>query len=243
MASMVSGGCLIHESSLEASLLFSKVVVDSGCELQGVLALPECRIGENVRLKSVLLDNGCHVDGGYCAASLQSKTGLGFSFTGHSLGAQKMDKLGVNPENAAKMEKTFHFSKRILVAARKSGIETHGSIDDYPIAVVYWRGELEEVVESASRWIRAWMVQNGHQESSISANIVATFDDIQKKLELFFVPRHQLRSRSPELSGTIGGLEVLGEVVFSSEEEGQRLEFGGVDYHTVERILEAIRFD
>ena len=62
--SMVSGGCLIHESSLEASLLFSKVVVDSGCELQGVLALPECRIGENVRLKSVLLDNGCHVPAG-----------------------------------------------------------------------------------------------------------------------------------------------------------------------------------
>ena len=145
----------------------------------------------------------------------------------------------------------FQFFKRpasdapfpLEVAARKSGIETHGSIDDYPIAVVYSRGELEEVVESASRWIRAWMVQNGHQESSISANIVATFDDIQKKLELFFVPRHQLRSRSPELSGTIGGLEVLGEVVFSSEEEGQRLEFGGVDYHTVERILEAIRFD
>ena len=54
-----------------------------------------------------------YADGGYCAASLQSKTGLGFSFTGHSLGAQKMDKLGVNPENAAKMEKTFHFSKPI----------------------------------------------------------------------------------------------------------------------------------
>ncbi len=42
-----------------------------------------------------------YADGGYCAALLQSKTGLGFSFTGHSLGAQKMDKLGVNPENAA----------------------------------------------------------------------------------------------------------------------------------------------
>ncbi len=87
------------------------------------------------------------------------------------------------------------------------------------------------------------MVQNGPQESSISANIVATFDDIQKKLELFFVPRRQLRSRSPELSGTIGGLEVLGEVVFSSDEEGQRLESGRVDYHTVERILAAVRFD
>ena len=44
---------------------------------------------------------------------LQSETGIGFSFTGHSLGAQKIDKLGVSPENAARMEETFRFSKRI----------------------------------------------------------------------------------------------------------------------------------
>ena len=54
-----------------------------------------------------------YADGGYCAALVQGRTGLGFSFTGHSLGAQKIDKLGVNPENAAHMERTFRFSKRI----------------------------------------------------------------------------------------------------------------------------------
>ena len=54
-----------------------------------------------------------YAGGGYCAALLQSKVGLGFSFTGHSLGAQKMDKLGVNPENAAHMEETYRFAKRI----------------------------------------------------------------------------------------------------------------------------------
>ena len=54
-----------------------------------------------------------YADGGYCAALMQYKTGLGFTFTGHSLGAQKMDKLGVSPDNAAQMEKTFRFSKRI----------------------------------------------------------------------------------------------------------------------------------
>ena len=41
----------------------------------------------------------------------------------------------------------------------------------------------------------------------------------------------------------IGGIEVLGEVIFSSDEEGQRLEVGKIDYHTLERILEAVRFD
>ena len=45
------------------------------------------------------------------------------------------------------------------------------------------------------------------------------------------------------MSGIIGGLEVLGELVFSSEEEGERLARGEVNYRTVERILEAVRFD
>lgn len=54
-----------------------------------------------------------YADGGYCAVLLQNKTGLGFTFTGHSLGAQKLDKLGVNPGNAAQMENTFRFSRRI----------------------------------------------------------------------------------------------------------------------------------
>ena len=62
--SMVSGGCLIQESKLNRSLLFSRVVVETGCKLDHVLALPECRIGENVRLNRVLLDNGCHVPSG-----------------------------------------------------------------------------------------------------------------------------------------------------------------------------------
>jgi sucrose-phosphate synthase len=37
-----------------------------------------------------------YADGGYCAALMQAATGLGFTFTGHSLGAHKLDKLGTN---------------------------------------------------------------------------------------------------------------------------------------------------
>ncbi|NNK38475.1 MAG: glycosyltransferase, partial [Xanthomonadales bacterium] len=42
-----------------------------------------------------------------------SGTGLGFTFTGHSLGAQKLDKLGMNRSNADEMEGRFRFSTRI----------------------------------------------------------------------------------------------------------------------------------
>lgn len=129
------------------------------------------------------------------------------------------------------------------VAARESGIESRGAVEDYPIAVEYWRGDAAWVVGSAYPWIRDWMMRNQHQHSSISANIVSTFDEAEQRFELYFVPRHQLRAQSPEMSGIIGGLEVLGELVFSSEEEGDRLARGEVNYHTVERILGAVRFD
>jgi glucose-1-phosphate adenylyltransferase len=59
--SMVSGGCLIYDSSIRRSLLFSNTRVGASCSLNGVLALPDCYIGEGSRLSRVILDNGCVV--------------------------------------------------------------------------------------------------------------------------------------------------------------------------------------
>lgn len=54
-----------------------------------------------------------YADGGYCAALMQADTGLGFTFTGHSLGAQKLDKLGTDSSNVDQMEMRYRFSRRI----------------------------------------------------------------------------------------------------------------------------------
>lgn len=54
-----------------------------------------------------------YADGGVCGALLQEAAGIPFTLTGHSLGAQKMDKLGVTPDNFDEMEAHFHFSTRI----------------------------------------------------------------------------------------------------------------------------------
>lgn len=54
-----------------------------------------------------------YADAGYCAVLLQNMTGRGFTFTGHSLGAQKLDKLDATSENIDNIEKQFYFSKRI----------------------------------------------------------------------------------------------------------------------------------
>ncbi len=53
-------------------------------------------------------------DGGISAAVLHEESGIPFTFTGHSLGAQKMDKLHASPANLAELETRFHFSKRIF---------------------------------------------------------------------------------------------------------------------------------
>jgi sucrose-phosphate synthase len=55
-----------------------------------------------------------YADGGLSGAMLQKQRGIHFTFTGHSLGAQKMDKLGVDKANLTEMEARFHFSKRIM---------------------------------------------------------------------------------------------------------------------------------
>ncbi len=54
-----------------------------------------------------------YADGGYCALLAQARTGLAFTFTGHSLGAQKLDKLGTTLANWPEREARFRFSRRI----------------------------------------------------------------------------------------------------------------------------------
>ncbi len=53
-------------------------------------------------------------DGGISGSMLSKYLKVPFSFTAHSLGAQKMDKLGVNEENFSHFDEIYNFSARIL---------------------------------------------------------------------------------------------------------------------------------
>lgn len=61
---IASGGCVISESHIEKSMLFSNVKVDRNCYLNGVLALPNTTIGAGCNLRRVILDNGCILQDG-----------------------------------------------------------------------------------------------------------------------------------------------------------------------------------
>ncbi len=52
-------------------------------------------------------------DGGYTAVLLKQKTGIPFTLTAHSLGAQKLDKLFDADPNFEKIDTWYHFSQRI----------------------------------------------------------------------------------------------------------------------------------
>ncbi len=54
-----------------------------------------------------------YADGGLVGALLHQQTGVPFSFTGHSLGAQKMDKLHVSADTLSALDARFHFKERI----------------------------------------------------------------------------------------------------------------------------------
>ncbi len=57
---------------------------------------------------------GHYGDGGLACAMLKQKRNIPYSFTGHSLGAQKFDKLNEEFKNYQELEKKYHFTKRIL---------------------------------------------------------------------------------------------------------------------------------
>ena len=53
-------------------------------------------------------------DGGLCAALIEERTGIPFSFTAHSLGAQKMDKMRIPRSEIGEVDARYHFSSRIV---------------------------------------------------------------------------------------------------------------------------------
>src|SRR5215207_10106498 len=53
-------------------------------------------------------------DGGLCAVLIEERTGIPFSFTAHSLGAQKMDKMAIPRDDIAEVDARYHFSSRIV---------------------------------------------------------------------------------------------------------------------------------
>ncbi len=112
---------------------------------------------------------------------------------------------------------------------------------DYPIACIYFRGRSGEILEQAVTWVCNWTRFCNHHEY-LSANIIAIKDtEAENDIHLYFVPRNKYFSHAPGMQGIIGGLEVLGELVFCQDvEKEQLIDLGRVDYQFVKCILHSV---
>jgi ATP adenylyltransferase/5',5'''-P-1,P-4-tetraphosphate phosphorylase II len=104
---------------------------------------------------------------------------------------------------------------------------------DYPITAVRFSGSPDDicrkVVEIAGRW-RA-------QDDSYSENIIAISED--NDIALYYVPRDQF-SHAGGFSSAVASLEVMGEFIFSGEQEIRSLAEGDVDYAWLYEVLRAV---
>ncbi|TVS11118.1 MAG: DUF4922 domain-containing protein [Wenzhouxiangella sp.] len=107
---------------------------------------------------------------------------------------------------------------------------------EYPLSFMHWGGQRRQILPEAQAWVEEWQTGSG-SEADATANIIACTSPSADRLDLYFIPRHQRRSRGEGLAGIIGGFEALGEIVCSSSEDLERLERGEVDYDTVTSLL------
>jgi len=110
----------------------------------------------------------------------------------------------------------------------------------YPLPVIKWNGSAATIVPLATRWIREWAERNARRMEQMTGNLIVT-TSCEGDVTLYFVPRHRKRAKSEGLSGLIGGLEVMGELVLSSPEEEERIANGEIDYFSIEKILTDVR--
>ncbi len=109
-------------------------------------------------------------------------------------------------------------------------------LDKYPIESMHWYGEPGDIIEQSSRWIGRWVACQKNLPD-LAANILAISEERSTKVALFFVPRDRQKNRAPGLSGEVGGLEVLGELVFSTREDQEKIESGELNYFSLEQAL------
>ncbi len=112
-----------------------------------------------------------------------------------------------------------------------------GLVENYPLAVAVWRGTTSDVLKTATEWLSEWAQRNQPRLANMTANFIATTDPDTDQSSLYFAPRERNRIWRGGISDLIGGLEVMGEFVYTIKEEKVHLEGGIVDYFTLEKIL------
>jgi Domain of unknown function (DUF4922) len=120
-------------------------------------------------------------------------------------------------------------------------------VNNYPITFIYFSGRREEICEQVAKITGRLLEGCGHSPN-LSVNVIATIDHEKSQraekegnyYKLYLVPRDIDSSLSPGRKGVVGGMEVLGEIVFTEQRELDAYLEGKIDYVYVSRILRAV---
>ena len=185
-----------------------------------------------------------YADGGFCAALTRNLSGIGFTFTGHSLGAQKLDKLGTSLENLEEMEARYRFSRRIaaerLSMSRAYRIVTSTEqerLEQY--AHPLYAGAVDVQADDRFSVIppgvntRVFTVERGDRDG-------ATRDMLRAKLDGLPGPFVLVSSRLDEKKNTLGVVRAFAESRQLRERAGLVICIRGIDnpFEEVDRLPE-----
>jgi hypothetical protein len=111
-------------------------------------------------------------------------------------------------------------------------------IDDihYPLTTFRFSGERERLITAAVDRIEKWSKISG---DSASANISVMWEN--NSLVMYLIPRNRFYSRAIGMAGFVGGLEVLGEFIFCTDEENKLINTQMVNYNYMASILLGVK--
>ena len=188
-----------------------------------------------------------YADGGYCAALTRALTGIGFTFTGHSLGAQKLDKLGTNLDNLEEMEARYRFSRRIaaerLSMSRAFRIVTSTEQERHEqYAHPLYTGAVDVQADDRFSVIppgvntRVFTVDEGEQDAATGAQLRAKLDGLPGPFVL-------VSSRLDEKKNILGVVSAFAESRQLRERAGLVICIRGIDdpFEEIDRLPETER--
>ena len=108
---------------------------------------------------------------------------------------------------------------------------------DYPITCAHFEGLSAVVAREGAAWLSR-LSDAADDPTGMSVNLIAV--SAGDRSHLYAVPRHSSFSYAQGLAGLVGGLEILGELVLSTDLEKQNIDQGHYSYASIAEIIAAV---
>jgi hypothetical protein len=132
--------------------------------------------------------------------------------------------------------RVFDRERKSAFMENQRGTVLYVGQDNYPIPFFRLAGAKDNILESAIDLINRW---NDTIGELASANIICLKEGEERVI--YFVPRNRCYKTSTGFAGIVGGLEAMGEFIFTTPEEIGMISRQTIDYNYMSQILAGVR--